>query len=65
MTNERKLQLLTDVLYWASENYDGFELYEWARNRGMTEEEIDQVFGCFDENQFAEYRAKYDEFYND
>ena len=64
MTIERQLQLFNEMLDWASELYDNFELYEWARNRGMTEEEIDQVFGCFDENQFAEYRAKYDKFYN-
>lgn len=64
MTIERQLQLFNEMLDWASEMYDGFELYEWARNRGMTEEEMNQVFGCFDENQFAEYRAKYDEFYN-
>ena len=64
MTIERQLQLFNEMLDWASEMYDNFELYEWARNRGMTEEEMDQIFGCFDENQFAEYRAKYDKFYN-
>ena len=64
MTIERQLQLFYSMLVWASEMYDDFELYEWCRNRGMTDEEIDRVFCCFDENQFAEYHAKYDEFYN-
>ena len=64
MTIERQLQLFSEMLDWASEMYDNFELYEWCRNRGMTDKEIDQVFGCFDENQFAEYHAKYDKFYN-
>lgn len=64
MTIERQLQLFNEMLDWASEMYDNFELYEWCRNRGMTDEEIDQAFCCFDENQFAEYHAKYDEFYN-
>ena len=64
MTIERQLQLFNEMLDWASEMYDNFELYEWCRNRGMTEEEMNQVFGCFDENQLAEYRAKYDKSYN-
>ena len=64
MTIERQLQLFNEMLDWVSEMYDNFDLYEWCRNRGMTDEEIDQVFGCFDENQFAEYRAQYDKFYN-
>lgn len=50
------------MLDWASEMYDNFELYEWCRNRGMTEQEIVDTF-CVDEKDLEEYRQKYDEYY--
>lgn len=33
MTIERQLQLFNEMLDWASEMYDNFELYEWCRNQ--------------------------------
>lgn len=62
MTIDRQLQLFNEMLDWASEMYDDFELYEWCRNRGMTEEEIVDTF-CVDEKDLEEYRQKYDEYY--
>lgn len=63
MTIERQLQLFNEMLDWASEMYDDFELYEWCRNRGMTEQEIVDAF-CVDEKDLAEYRQKYNEYYD-
>ena len=60
MTIERQLQLFYSMLVWASEMYDDFELYEWCRNRGMTEREIVDTF-CMDEKDFEEYRHTYDD----
>lgn len=62
MTIDRQLQLFNEMLDWASEMYDDFELYEWCRNRGMTEQEIIDTF-CVDEKDLEEYRQKYDEYY--
>ncbi len=62
MTIERQLQLFNEMLDWASEMYDNFELYEWCRNRGMTEQEIVDIF-CIDEKDLEEYRQEYDEYY--
>ena len=62
MTIDRQLQLFNEMLNWASEMYDDFELYEWCRNRGMTEQEIVDTF-CVDESELQEYRQKYDEYY--
>lgn len=62
MTIDRQLQLFNEMLDWASEMYDDFELYEWCRNRGMTEQEIVDTF-CVDESELQEYRQKYDEYY--
>lgn len=62
MTIDRQLQLFNEMLDWASEMYDDFELYEWCRNRGMTEQEIVDTF-CVDEKDLEEYRQKYDEYY--
>ena len=64
MTDGRKEELLNEILDWASEMYNGFELYEWARNRGMTEKEINQTFGCFDDEELNEYRKRYNEYYD-
>lgn len=63
MTIERQLQLFNEMLDWASAMYDNFELYEWCRNRGMTEQEIVDTF-CVDEKDLEEYRQKYDEHYD-
>lgn len=63
MTIDRQLQLFNEMLDWVSELYDNFELYEWCRNRGMTEQEIVDIF-CIDEKDLKEYRQKYDECYN-
>ena len=63
MTIERQLQLFNEMLDWASEMYDNFELYEWCRNCGMTEQEIVDTF-CMDEKDLEEYRQKYDEYYD-
>ena len=63
MTIDRQLQLFNEMLDWASEMYDGFELYEWCRNRGMTEQEIVDIF-CVDEKELEEYRQQYDEYYD-
>lgn len=62
MTTERQLQLLVKMLDWASDVYDNFELYEWCRNRGMTDKEIVDVF-CISEEDLEEYRRKYNEYY--
>lgn len=62
MTTDRQLQLFNKMLDWASEMYDNFELYEWCRNRGMTDEEIIDIF-CISEEELEEYRQKYDEYY--
>lgn len=63
MTIDRQLQLFNEMLDWASEMYDNFELYEWCRNRGMTEQEIVDTFSV-DEEDLEEYRQKYDEYYD-
>lgn len=63
MTIERQLQLFNEMLNWASEMYDDFELYEWCRNRGMTEQEIVDTFSV-DKKYLEEYRQKYDEYYD-
>lgn len=63
MTIERQLQLFNKMLDQASEMYDDFELYEWCRNRGMTEQEIVDAF-CVGEKDLEEYRQKYDEYYD-
>lgn len=63
MPIERQLQLFNEMLNWASEMYDDFELYEWCRNRGMTEQEIVDTFGV-DKKYLEEYRQKYDEYYD-
>lgn len=63
MTIERQLQLFNEMLNWASEMYDDFELYEWCRNRGMTEQEIIDTFSV-DKKYLEEYRQKYDEYYD-
>lgn len=63
MTIDRQIQLFNEMLDWASEMYDGFELYEWCRNRGMTEQEINETFCCFCDSEMTEYRKKYEEYY--
>lgn len=64
MTDGRKEELLNEILDWASEMYNGFELYEWARNRGMTEKEMNQTFCCFNDEELNEYRKRYSEYYD-
>lgn len=62
MTEERKAELCDEVLGFASEMWSGYELYEWARNRGMTHEEIEEEF-YFDDDELQEYQNQYSEDY--
>lgn len=63
MPQERKAQLLDNLLEWASEMWDGYELYEWARNRGMTHEEICEEF-CFDDKEADKFWFHYADSYS-
>lgn len=58
MTNERKIQLCDEMLEWASYMFKYYELYEWARHRGMTDDEIQNEF-CFENDEMEEYRETY------
>ena len=58
MTKERKANLCDEMLGWASEMFRYYELYEWARQRGMTDGEIQDEF-CFEDDEMEEYRETY------
>lgn len=58
MTKERKASLCDEMLSWASEMFRYYKLYEWARDRGMTGEEIQDEF-CFEDDEMEEYKEEY------
>lgn len=58
MTEKRKARLCDEILEWASYMFKYYELYEWARHRGMTDEEIQDIF-CFEDDEMEEYREEY------
>ena len=64
MTQERKEQLLDELLNWAVENYKLYLLYEWARNVGMSDAEIKEVLYSFDDETLKEYHNQYEEDYD-
>lgn len=57
MTNERKIQLCDEILEWASYMFKN-DLYEWARHRGMTDEEIQDEF-CFEDDEMEACKEEY------
>lgn len=61
MEQEKERQLLGEILGWAAEMWDGYDLYVWARNRGMTHEEACEEF-YFDDK--LELKKRYEEEYN-
>lgn len=63
MTEERKSELLNEMLGWVSEMYRGYELYEFARNRGMTDNEILSEFYFDNAADVTEYRKQYNKEY--
>lgn len=64
MTQKRKEQLLDELLNWAVENYEEYPLYEWARNVGMSDAEIREVFYNFDDETLQKYHNRYEEDYD-
>ena len=58
MTEKRKAYLCDEILDWASEMFRYYELYEWCRQRGMKDEEIQDIF-CFEDDEMEEYREEY------
>ena len=58
MTEKRKACLCDEILDWASVMFRYYELYEWARQRGMKDEEIQDIF-CFEDDEMEEYREEY------
>lgn len=63
MTDKRKIEICDEILGFASEMWNGYELYEWARNRGMSHKEIEEEFYFNDDNELKEYQKKYLEEY--
>lgn len=64
MNKERKAELFEEVLGWVSEMWNTSGIYEWCRNRGMTEDEIQEEF-CFTDEELEEARERYAELYED
>ena len=58
MTEKRKAYLCDEILNWASVAFHYYTLYEWARHRGMKDEEIQDIF-CFEDDEMEEYREEY------
>ena len=58
MTEKRKAQFCDEVLDFATELLHGYELYEWVRLRGMTDEEVQEEFH-FEDDEMEEYREEY------
>lgn len=64
MNKERKEELLKEVFDWVSEMWNPNGIYEWCKNIGMTEDEIQEEF-CFFDEELKEAKEYYAELYED
>ena len=64
MTEKRKACLCDEILDWASCMFFKNDLYEWARRRGMTDEEIQDEF-YFKNDEMETFKEEYKRSYGE